>query len=78
MPTKNIDSYVVEFTGELLEGSEHWGAFVSISVPSDNPMHMNNIYPKHRVSTELTLSDQQAAEAEAERAATVILNELRT
>lgn len=78
MPTKNIDSYLIEFTGELLEGSEQWGAYVSISAPSDNPMHLNNIYPKRRVSAELTLSDQHAAEAEAERAASIILKELRS
>ena len=78
MPTKNIDSYLVEFTGELLEGSEQWGAYISIFAPSDNPMHMKNIYPKQRVSADLALSDQQLAEAEAERAATIILNALRS
>lgn len=78
MPIKNIDNYEVEFTGELLEGSEQWGAYVSIYAPSNNPMHMTNIYPKRRVSADLTLSDQQAAEAEAERAASTILKELRS
>ena len=77
MPTKNIDSYLIEFTGELLEGSEQWGAYVSISAPSDNPMHMTNVYPKQRVSADLVLSDQHAAEAEAERAASIIFNEIR-
>jgi hypothetical protein len=78
MPAKNIDDYEVEYTGELLEGTEQWGAYVSISAPSDNPMHLNNIVPKRRVSAELTLSDQQAAEAEAERAAAIMLEELRS
>lgn len=78
MPNKNIDSYEVEFTGELLEGTEQWGAYVSIFAPSDNPMHMTNIYPKRRVAADLTLSDQHAAEAEAERAASIILKELRS
>ena len=78
MPAKNIDDYEVEYTGELLEGTEQWGAYVSISAPSDNPMHLNTIVSKRRVSAELTLSDQQAAEAEAERAAAIILNELRS
>ncbi|MES2017221.1 MAG: hypothetical protein V4484_12055 [Pseudomonadota bacterium] len=77
MPIKNIDRYVVEFTGEMLDGSAHWGAYVSISAPSANPMHMNSIYPKRRVSPELTFSEQHAAEAEAERAAAVILTDLR-
>lgn len=78
MPTKNIDNHVIEFTGELLEGSEQWGAYVSISVPSANPMHMTIIYPKRRVSADMTLSDQHAAEAEAERAASIILKELHS
>jgi hypothetical protein len=78
MPTKIIDSYEVEFTGELLEGSEQWGAYVSIYAPSHNPMHMNNVYPKRRVSADLTLLDQHAAEAEAERVASIILEELRS
>jgi hypothetical protein len=77
MPTKNIDDFLVEYTGELLEGSEHWGAYVAITAPSENPMHMTTIYPKKRVSVELSLADQAAAEAEAERAASVILQELR-
>lgn len=77
MPAKNIDDYEIEFTGELLEGTAQWGAYVSINAPSDNPMHLNNIYPKRRVSAELTWSDQHAAEAEAERAAAIILDELR-
>jgi hypothetical protein len=78
VPNKNIDSYEIEFTGELLAGTEEWGAYVSIFAPSDNPMHMNNIYPKRRVSVDLTFSDQHAAETEAERAASVILKELRS
>jgi hypothetical protein len=78
MPIKSIDRYVVEFTGEMLEGSGQWGAYVSISAPSSNPMHMNTIYPKKRVSADLTLADQHAAEAEAERAASIILTELRS
>lgn len=78
MATTSIDGYLIEFTGELLEGSEQWGAYVSISAPSDNPMHMKSIYPKRRVSGELSLPDHQAAEAEAERAAAVIFSELRS
>ena len=77
MPAKNIDDYEVEFSGETLEGTEQWGAYVSISAPSDNPMHLNNVYPKRRVPAELTFADQRAAEAEAERAAAIILQELR-
>jgi hypothetical protein len=78
MPVKDVDGYEVEFTGELLEGTGLWGAYVSIYAPSANPMHMTKVYPKHRVSADLKLPDQPAAEAEAERAADVILKELRS
>ncbi|MES2126248.1 MAG: hypothetical protein V4463_03165 [Pseudomonadota bacterium] len=76
MPIKEIDGYEVEYTGELLEGTDRWGAFVSIYIPSDNPMHLNNIYPKRRVSMDVVLTDQHAAEAEAERVAPMVLKEL--
>jgi len=78
MPAKNIDGYEVEYTGELLDGTRQWGAFVSIFAPSSNPMHMTHIYPKRRVSADLTLMDQPSAEAEAERAAMKILEGLRS
>jgi hypothetical protein len=78
MPAKNIDGYEVEFTGERLEGTSQWGAFVSIYAPSSNPMHMMNVFPKRRVSADLALMDQRSAEAEAERVALKILAELRS
>lgn len=78
MPTKNIDSYEVEFSGELLEGTEQWGAYVAIFAPSDNPMHLTAIYPRRRVSPDLAFSDQHAAEVEADRAASLILKDLRS
>lgn len=78
MPTKNVDMYIVEFTAEALEGSDQWGAYVSIFAPSDNPMHLNNVVPKRRVSADLALLDQHSAEAEAENAAMLILDELRS
>jgi hypothetical protein len=78
MPIKNIDNYEVEFTGELHAGTEHRGSFVAIFAPSDNPTHLNNIYPTQRLSADLTLLDQHAAEAEAERAAAIILDGLRS
>ncbi len=77
MPSKTIDSFLLEFSGELLVEGEHWGAFVSILAPSSNPMHMTSIVPKRRVATEQTFTDQHAAEAEAERAATELLEEMR-
>jgi hypothetical protein len=78
MPIKSIDDYEVEYTGELLEGTAQWGAYVAIFAPSANPMHMLNVCPKRRVAADLTLLDQQAAEAAAERAAAAILQELRS
>ncbi|MCE3263916.1 MAG: hypothetical protein K0R43_2995 [Pseudoduganella sp.] len=77
MPTKIIDGYEVEFTGELLEGTDQWGAYVAIFAPSSNPMHLTTVCPKRRVAADLTLRDQHAAETEAERAAAAILAELR-
>lgn len=76
MPVKEIDGYEVEFTGEPLEGTGQWGAYVSIYAPSANPMHMTKVCPRRRVAADLKLPDQQAAEAEAERAAEAILREL--
>jgi hypothetical protein len=78
MPSKDMNGHEVEFSGELLAGTEQWGAYVSISIPSNNPMHLNNIYPKRRVSVDQVFPDQHAAEAEAERAASIILDELRS
>ena len=77
MPTKLIDNYEVEFAAEPLEGCDQWGAYVTIYAPSDNPMHMNTIYPKQRVSADATLPNQAAAEAEAESAALKILAQIR-
>jgi hypothetical protein len=77
MPTKNVDAFEVEFTGEQLSGTEQWGAYVCISMTSDNPMHLNTIFPKLRVSVDIELSAQIAAEAEAERVALIMLTDLR-
>lgn len=77
MPIKTIDSYEVEFTGEALEGTGQWGAYVAIFAPSANPMHMNVIHAKKRVAADQTFLDQHAAEAEAERVAMGLVEELR-
>jgi imidazolonepropionase-like amidohydrolase len=78
VPTKIVDGYEVEFTGEVLEGTGQWGAYVSIHAPSANPMHLTVIAAKRRVAADLTLLDQHAAEAEAERAAMAMLDGLRS
>ena len=77
MPIKTIDSYEVEFTGEALEGTGQWGAYVAIFAPSANPMHMNVIHAKKRVAADQTFLDPHAAEAEAERVAMAIVDDLR-
>jgi hypothetical protein len=78
MPTKTVDDYEIEFTAEPLEGTSLWGAYVAIYMPSANPMHMNNIYPRQRVAADAILSACAAAEAEAEKCAMQILDQLRS
>jgi|GEM_PF-349264 len=77
MPEKSVDGYEIEYTAEPLEGCDQWGAYVAIFIPSDNPMHMNNVYPKQRVAADLTLSSEAEAEAQAEKAGMEILEQLR-
>jgi hypothetical protein len=77
MPAKSIDGYEIEYTAEPLEGCDLWGAYVAIFMPSDNPMHMNNVYPKQRVAADLALPSEAQAEAEAEKAGAEILQKLR-
>jgi len=78
MPEKSVEGYEIEYTAEPLEGCDQWGAYVAIFIPSDNPMHMNNVYPKQRVTAELTLSSEAEAEAQAEKAGMEILAQLRS
>ena len=77
MPIKSVDEYQIDYTAEPLEGCDEWAAFVAIYAPSDNPMHMNHLYPKRRVSADVTLATEQAAEQEAEKVAMAALEELR-
>jgi hypothetical protein len=77
MPEKTVDGYEIEYTAEPLEGCDQWGAYVAISMPSDNPMHMTNVYPKQRVAADQTLSTEAAAEAEAEKAGMEVLRRLQ-
>lgn len=78
MPEKTVDGYEIEYTAEALEGCDQWGAYVAIFMPSDNPMHMTNVYPKQRVAADITLPSQAAAEARAEQAGMEILQQLRS
>lgn len=78
MPIKCIDDYEIDYTAEPLQGCDAWGAYVAIFMPSDNPMHMNNIYPKRRVAADRVLASEAIAEQEAEKAAMAILEQLRS
>lgn len=73
MAIETIDEYEIEYTGMPLVESKGWGAYVTIYGPSSNPMHRNSIYPTHRVAPETAFPDEQAAEAEARKAALSLL-----
>lgn len=77
MPTKYIDGYEIVFTSELLLGCEFWGAYVAIFESSDNPMHMRNVYPKHRVAADVDFPDEESAKAAAENAGVEVLRHLQ-
>ena len=78
MPTKYLDGYEIEFTSELLPGTDQWGAYVAIFAPSDNPMHLAEVYHRQRVAADLAFSSAEDAEAEAEKAGAAILEQLRS
>lgn len=78
MPTKDLHGYEIEFTSELLPGTNQWGAYVAIFAPSDNPMHLAEVYPRQRVAADVTFSSGEDAEAEAEKAGMAILEQLRS
>lgn len=77
MPTKIVDGYELDFTSQKLEGCSFWGAYVTIYMPSSNPMHMDTIFARQRVSADLRFPDEASATAEAESAALKILDGLR-
>lgn len=77
MPTKTVDGYQIEFTAEPLPGTDSWGAYVAIFVPSDNPMHLDEVYPKQRVTADVVCASETAAREQAEQAAAAILDQLR-
>lgn len=77
MPIKTVDGYQIEFTAELLPGTDHWGAYVTIFAPSANPMHLDEVYPKQRVCADIPCASEAEAQEQAEQAATTILEQLR-
>jgi hypothetical protein len=77
MPINTIDDYDIEFTAEPLEGSAQWAAYVEITTPSTNPMHLDTVYPKQRVAADASFADEAQALAAAEAAGPQILERLR-
>jgi hypothetical protein len=77
MPTTNVDGYEIEFTAEPLPGTDDWGAYVAIFAPSDNPMHMANVYPRQRVAADVSFASQDTAEQAAQQAGVETLQQLR-
>lgn len=77
MPTKYLNGYEIEYTAEPLIGTNYWGAYVAILAPSENPMHLSEVYAKQRVSAELTFFNENEAEDAASKAGSEILERLR-
>lgn len=69
MKSEQIGEYEIEYSGVQLPDSEDWGAYLTISGPSSNPMHMNTIFPHQRVCIDTVFPTEQAAEAEARKLA---------
>jgi hypothetical protein len=74
MVNMQINGYEVEYSGEFLEESQDWAAYLALFLPSSNPMHMNNIFKKQRVSIDLTFPDEESAEDAAHKVALEIIN----
>jgi len=77
VPVKSIDRYEMEFMAEPLHGSGDWGAYVEILTESDNPMRMDSVFPKQRVSADIAFPTEAGALAEAEKAGIRIVAQLR-
>jgi hypothetical protein len=77
VPVKTIDQYDREFMAEALHGSGDWGAYVEILTASDNPMRMDSVFPKQRVSADVVFATEADALAEAEKAGLKIVEQLR-
>lgn len=77
MPVNTIDQYEMEFTAEALAGSQDWGAYVEILTASDNPMRMDTVFPKQRVSADVAFATEAEALAEAEKAGLKMIEQLR-
>lgn len=78
MQTMYINGYEVEVSGEPLIGDNRWGAYVSIFAPSENPMHLKNVYPKTRMAEGRIFCSKEAALAEAKKEGSTLLESLRS
>ena len=74
MVNLEINGYEVEYSGEFLDESKDWAAYLTLFLPSSNPMHMNNIFPRQRVLADLTFPDEGAAEDAAHKVALEMIN----
>jgi len=65
MRTETIGEYEIEYSGVQLPDSADWAAHLAIYGPSQNPMHMSNIFPTQRVAADMSFPSEAAAEAKA-------------
>ena len=75
MPTEQLGDYEIDYSGVRMSDVDGWAAQVAIYGPSPNPMHRNSIVPAQRVAVEHVFDTEQAAEAEAHKAALAMLEE---
>ena len=73
MQTEQIGDHEIEYAGEKLADVDGWAAYVTIYGPSANPMHRNSIVPKHRVAVDQVFATEHEAQAEARKAALMLL-----
>ena len=74
MQNLQINGYEIEYSGEFIEESKTWAAYLELFIPSSNPMHMNNIFPRQRVSVDSIFLDRESAEDAAHNVAIEMVN----
>lgn len=74
MSSMIINNYEMEYSGEIIEGTKEWAAYLALFLPSPNPMHMNNIFPRQRVAVDSTFPDESSAKDEAYKVALAMIN----
>jgi len=74
MSNSQINGYEIECSGELLDASGTWAAYLALFLPSSNQMHMNNIFPRQRVLVGFSYPNKIAAEDAAYKVALEIID----